>query len=225
MFEKETATELLNRLKKFGKRVEFPGLIEESHKQYISELESPHSPLGGGNEIDGMPRKVTVAYTCLKCQLARRLTPIYLEFVEEAKSIEQFKSKLNKVKVDLQSFESISRAARYEKRVEYDILTYETVAHSMWKKDFGLYTRYVLLSSCTKCSQVALIQMNHYPFVAPQCKPIGWSNLNLINEIRQMPRDTWREYLWHTPYIKVEEKALFTDYVDRIVDTVDQLIK
>ena len=148
LFEKETVNHLLNRIKKYGQATQFPGAPPSLNGKYANEL-SPrsNSPLSVGMTFTGMPRNTTVAYTCMNCQQTRRLTPLQLSFAENAMAPNEFQARLRQLAESFGNFGSLSWATRYEKRVEFGVITHETVAHSMWKTDFGLFVSYCLTSA------------------------------------------------------------------------------
>ena len=222
-FEQEAPQVLLNRLRYMGTCIEFPYSYNVDSPKYRHELEPDgNSPLRGGANIDGTPRNVTVAYTCL-CGLPRRLTPIYVHKVEGVFSDTTFEKRIEDFQEGLGRYESISSITRYLKRSEFYKISYESVCHAIWKKNTLGWCSYTLLNECTNCHKVVFLKLNELPFTVPTCKPIGWTSPELLVQIRKMDRTKWKNYLWHEPYI-TEGTGFVADKVRSIYDTAKAFI-
>lgn len=221
MFKTDAIQDCIRRLKKLGTRVEFPKYKEDSFANYCDELDVSPSPLDGGSGINGVPRKETVAYTCNRCQSVRRITPVRFTYtVDGHHGIDQFKELIQQADRKLKTFESLSSAKRTNDWVEYSVLTHETLVHCMWRKDYGLFTRYSLMCSCTDCGGAALLRLDHRAIMAPQCKPLWWTQLSVLDEIRKLPEEMWIGCLWRQPYVKIENDAPVIDAVSKEIGKV-----
>ena len=223
MLDQETSQLLLNRLKNMGTCIEFPYSHNVVTPKYRQELEPDgNSPLRGGAKADGMPRNVTVAYTCF-CGLPRRLTPIYVSKGEGILSDEIFEKRIKDFQEGLGQYESIASIVRYPKRSEFHKISYESVCHAIWKKNALVGYFYTLLNECTNCKQIVFLKLNELPFTVPTCKPVGWTSSELIAQVRKMEPEKWKKHLWHKAYI-TEGGGLVQDKVRMIYDTAEAFI-
>lgn len=142
-------------------------------------------------------QNLTLAFEC-QCSKVISLKPRKIKKTFNSSGSE-WKIEVEKIIQLLPENHNITWVERYEKYFKVSVEIWKYDIHSAWEtplKRFGRHYNFLL--SCHNCEAVSVIEIKNSYFRGSFCQVLNSVPLSILNKIRCLDKDIWRNVIWPT---------------------------